>query len=286
MLGDLSTFPFLAEVWGTAAAWFGAIGTTSAFLLAAFAYRRDVKLRRYEQAVMVRIHEKSNPIYGLGAANSENLVLEVHNTSDKYIYSISGSLIRTSLFKIVADSMGGAATDKYEKPSGEELDEKLKRYRGVKEDFGFGNMIDRLKPGGIEVLRFSVPFTVDHELRVTFMDAQNQAWGIVDDRHFELNGKAKPRLVFIGKRFIRLVRLSNAISLIFNPPLRTVRYYGGKAKLRIWAIRNAAWGPGVKGWTQNTDYPAVDVPPEGPSGDVGGENVPDRDSSQDGPDLR
>lgn len=102
-MGQLLDFPFAASVWGTAAAWVGAIGTTAAFLLGSNVYRRDAKLRRYEQAVMVRVSETSIAPLGIMALNPEKLTIEVHNTSEKYIFSVTGSLDRRSLFEFLAD---------------------------------------------------------------------------------------------------------------------------------------------------------------------------------------
>lgn len=285
MFGDLAHFPFLADVWGTAAAWFGAVGTTSAFLLAATAYRRDVKLRRYEQAVMVRIHEKSVAPLGLGALTPENLVLEVHNTSDGYIYSVGGILVRKPLHKFVKDLSLTSPGREDSDPSEEELEGCLQKYRDVSEKLSLGGTVDRVEPGGVATLRFPTLYTHEHQLVVSFMDAQNQLWRIQDDREIDFSGKVKPRLVPVGKGFVRLVKLSFAVNFIFSSPRKNYRRIRRSVRLRLWAFKNAPWGPGVEGWTQKPDIPAVQRVPEKADND-GGQTEADGDGpSQKGPDV-
>lgn len=281
MLGELTHFPFHAEVWGNAASWFGAIGTSLAFLLAALAYRRDKKLRQYEQAVMVRMHETTVPPLGIYALNPENLTIEVHNTSERYIYSVSAALYRKSLYEIASASFSFSLGSGYKSPPASDRETKLKEFRSVEEDYGIGRTVDRLEPGGVASLSLGVPYTFNHRLVVSFVDAQNQQWQISEVRDAILTGKG-PTLKFVGKRHIRFVRWINILSHIFTPPTKTARFYWDKMSLRYWAMKNGRWGPGVEGWKQKLPR-TLDAPPTEDANKSEQSEVPD--FSQNGSDV-
>lgn len=129
---------FDVVIWGTVAAWAGAIGSSAAFFLAVGVYRRDARSRRYEQAVMVRLERKpwvspSTPPLpeGLDASTdpdspearawmesgeaeawlhrvteealvaAKQTTVVLHNTSDKAIYTVSAILHRRTLWEMV-----------------------------------------------------------------------------------------------------------------------------------------------------------------------------------------
>lgn len=248
-MGQLLDFPFTAAVWGTAAAWVGAIGTTAAFLLGSNVYRRDAKLRRYEQAVMVRVSETSVAPLRIMALNPESLTIEVHNTSAKYIYSVTGSLDRRSLLEITRGLDIFGPTRERQRPTEESRAAMLHDFRFTEEDWGFDRSIDRIGPNEVAKFTFSTPYTFQHRLSVTFTDAQNQRWEIAETRDGDLTGDP-PSLTLTDKRaknFMRFVKLS---SHVLVPPNKVWIYYWDRVALRFWAIKNGRWGPGVDGWEQ------------------------------------
>lgn len=256
-MGQLLDFPFAASVWGSVAAWIGAIGTTSAFFLGYNVYRREAKLRRYEQAVMVRVSETSVAPLGIMSLNPENLIIEVHNTSEKYIYSVGGSLYRRSLGDICKGlDLVGPTRDR-QRPTKEGRAGMLETFRSTEEDWGLGRSIDRVGPDDVVKFEFTAPYTPQHRLSVTFTDAQNQHWEISETRDHIFTGEP-PSLAFIDNRarnFMRFLRIYSHVSV---SPHKVWTYYWDRVALRFWAIKNGRWGPGVEGWTQrNYEY----IPP-------------------------
>lgn len=249
--GDLLQYPLNPAVWGTVAAWVGAVGSSAAFLLAAQVYRRDSKLHRYEQAIMVRFEETSAPAVAIAAMNPENLVLEVHNTSDRAIYSVSGHLYSRSLYEIASDGMSfGPAADP-QRVDEESLRSSLFYYRQASGHIWPSPRTDRIAPGESAEFKFVVPYTFHHRLSIHSTDARNQNWQLSTSRQTTITGEP-PKLEYVGDFQARFIRKIVRRSLLIAPPHRTVYYFWTKARLRIWAMRNSPWGPGVNGWKQMT----------------------------------
>jgi hypothetical protein len=75
-LGELTKYPFVADVWGDVATWFGSIGTTFAAVAAAGYYINDKRTQKREQASHVSMHY----------ADIDGRSYRVRNNSDNRIY--------------------------------------------------------------------------------------------------------------------------------------------------------------------------------------------------------
>lgn len=74
--GDLDRFPFLADVWGDAATWVGAVGANLAFGIALVVFLVDRHTKRRSQASLVYVSE------------ANTTVITVSNRSDKAIFMV------------------------------------------------------------------------------------------------------------------------------------------------------------------------------------------------------
>lgn len=284
-MGNLFEYPLDPTVWGTVAAWVGALGSSAAFLLAAQVFRRDARLRRTEQAMMVRIEEKGYAPLGILALNPQNLILEVHNTSEKYIYSVTGYLRPRSLYESARGGLWLGPSRDTRRVSDEELQERLKDYRKAWDDMWQNSNEDRIAPGESATLKFAAPYTAHRQLVVEFTDAQNQRWQIRDDRDGIFTGNP-PRLTYVSRRQARMMRLVKISSHLLTPPHKVIQHYREKIRLRRWAKKNSAWGPGIDGWKQKN----WDASPRGrlikdEPGEPVDFNFMDLDYSQNEPDV-
>jgi hypothetical protein len=95
MLGDLWHFPFWAEVWGTAAAWFGVLGTLASVGTAAFYYvkgqRREAKAQAHHVTFVHRHWTK------------DEYHAKVFNFSDESIFDVTPWQALKLFGEVVAD---------------------------------------------------------------------------------------------------------------------------------------------------------------------------------------
>ncbi|MDT5257917.1 MAG: hypothetical protein QOD10_2997 [Mycobacterium sp.] len=81
MWGDLWRFPFWADVWGTVASWFGAVGTVASVATAAFYYVKNQRRKEKAQARHVDFVHSHWTGYAYHA--------KVHNFSDESIFDVT-----------------------------------------------------------------------------------------------------------------------------------------------------------------------------------------------------
>ena len=95
-LGDLWHFPFRADVWGTGAAWFGAVGTVVSVGLAVYFYRNNQLQEQKAQARHIVFSEAND--------YADSVKLYVSNFSDESIFDITVGKTYEHTFRSVVEN--------------------------------------------------------------------------------------------------------------------------------------------------------------------------------------
>ncbi|BAH33218.1 hypothetical protein [Rhodococcus erythropolis] len=170
-LGDLLEYPFLASVWGTAAAWVGTLGTVMSLATAAYYYRSTVKREERAQAQQIRfahIRQTDDKIIG-----------RVYNDSDRAIYDIQAMQARRPFEEVVSRACEI-------RPVGvktlEGMLEEWKRTTGGRVQVN-GFESTHIGPGKSFKVTYPFLFSNTEKFWIKFRDANGKLWSLELDTH-------------------------------------------------------------------------------------------------------
>lgn len=177
---------FNANIWGTVADWFAAVGTVAAFGFATFIYARDSRLKRYTQAqlIMFRIYNRHTEADDPTDGSAYEVIVE--NQSDKSIFDLYGVIVKRSLAEIrIQDRLDHWTGRAFRVPE-YDLAAIKRDLDGAEGTLPFNPVsLPKLDAHSTSTLEFPVPITEVVRCRVFFGDAMGQSWVYeVSDQNF------------------------------------------------------------------------------------------------------
>lgn len=154
---------FPVEIWGTVAAWFGAIVTSFSFAGAVIFFIANKVREDHAQARHIRLDRNTS--------DKDKCWLVVYNDSDESIFDVSFHLKRKK-FKdwVLGPGVGPVSKEKVNKAYNVWLD--LSMSGRSQDDFENG----RVRAGEYKDLNFNRPYSGANEYSVTFRDALAVKW--------------------------------------------------------------------------------------------------------------
>lgn len=166
MWGDLWHFPFWADVWGTVASWFGAVGIVASVATAAFYYVKNQRREEKAQARHVAFVHSNWTGYAYHA--------KVHNFSDESIFDVTPMKGRKFSFREVV------ANEYREKGalSKDEIEDLRERWNNTSGGTVHVQSLEsgHVKPGGAKEVVFHGPRSSTENYWIEFRDSKARKW--------------------------------------------------------------------------------------------------------------
>jgi hypothetical protein len=171
--GDLWHFPFWADVWGTVASWFGAVGTVASVATAAFYYVKNQRREEKAQSRHVTFVSSHWTRHGYHA--------KVHNFSDESIFDVTPMQGKKFSFR-------EAVANEYREKgplSKEAIEDLRERWNNTMGGTMHVQSLEsgHVKPGGTKEVVFHGPRSPTENYWIEFRDSMARKWQLeLDNR--------------------------------------------------------------------------------------------------------